>query len=296
MTGFRDRLKEALMTMPRDTSHGRVQIGFWGPYQVGKTTYLTCLQEYLASVSEHGEATGLMIGPADRETAKYVEPLAAQLFDRGKVLEPTMKTTPPELYFEMWGTGRLGLREESLVIHIKDFAGEYYENPRDYPGLVEEYLQRCAAIIVLIDPTNKERHVSGRDSSSDSKTYRAMLTETLNLLHERQGMGKERYINQFMAFCVTKIDQKPWYDLRDKPWEVLKTIVGKLGYLKIAQFCHHQRCEAFAVSSYGVITDSNGQVIPNYDGIGLIDMEHWAPINLFKPLKFLWDNRRQFLV
>lgn len=256
---------KALPSQAEIHSH-EIKLGLWGVPGAGKTTYILQLYQCMSD-----DSSGFNIFAPDTisqdfirnklselATNRYISPTEPGAKGDGETITYTIET----LYT---------LMPQSITMSFIDAAGGHYLNLGIYTAtedvmdikvngdksLVQD-LTDCDGIIFLlapdIDRTNAESH-------------QLMVPNVLQLLRRYakeagQPLGSRGRLQQFMAFCANKVDQAEYWESRNNPKELVKSILGT-AVGKLNNHCYyneekekfnqseHNRCKLFAVSSIG---------------------------------------------
>ncbi|NET73472.1 MAG: hypothetical protein F6K62_21795 [Sphaerospermopsis sp. SIO1G2] len=183
-----------------------IRIGIWGAVGAGKTIYLTKLFECLEQSTDWRIA-------GDQKAQEFIEKNKDDLNNELKPGRLPKETDPGMNQLEIFRytitsqSSRFG--NLTIVLEFIDASGEFYENylgnvkvsagKITYNGIIE-YLMSCHGIIFLLDPL--------RRSETD---YQKLLS---NLFREFRSRSRSNVnqpvtpLEQYMAFCVTKVDEE----------------------------------------------------------------------------------------
>jgi len=247
-----------------------VKFGMWGPPGSGKTTYITMLQ--------YAECEGWSIKPRGTETHSLYLEYSELLRDN---LEFVPATTVDKIWYLNFDfeSPQGFLNNKTFRVVLPEAAGEYYERPTMHSELLNE-MYRYHGIIWLIDPERIDKPVTG------SRTYRRMIQEWLYHLYEKQGTGK---LNQYMAFCATKMDLPDYSDQMDDPMDFCLTKLGPDVEKFLNTFCDPKRINFFSTSSIGFCHGSNNKSTRDPEDETKL-LEASDPINIFAPFKWLFSQ------
>jgi hypothetical protein len=178
----------------------------------------------------------------------------------------------------------------NITLRFIDAPGEFYENLNVDARVIEtkhqdrdivDYLMSCDGIIFLLDPKRFE------SNQENSKSYHELLIDLFDEFKyrynrnppENQEKNQENrlpfvsnLLPQYLAFCVTKIDEKIkngddekeeidlWKEA-EKPLELVQKIMGRELFDCLNNFCHldlhnpddssRNRCNFYGISSIG---------------------------------------------
>ena len=268
-----------------------IRIGIWGTKGSGKTIYLSMLYDILEASPQK------WLVAADPEARRFVNqhrrdmdntakagvlPLPSERFDEITIFSYILKPqqidipasrivlefidAPGEFYEHLYNTGEVTIRRKKKFTS-KDkqiFDNEYDEVESEYKGIVD-YLMSCDGIVFLLDP---------KPSFQDGNSYRSLLVDLFQEFQERsQRDGNYERLEQYMAFCVTKVDDDDnlWSQAKD-PQKLALELMGAKMLQRLQTYCYlepdkekrdrlhkHNRCEFFAVSAIGRYRDSDGK-------------------------------------
>lgn len=224
-----------------------MQIGIWGTARAGKTTYLTALYDMLL-------ASDAWIVNPDKRGAEFIE---AQLERREEgefplpnepgdlevfqyELTPKRKNSPVNL---------LQPNPPEIILNFIDAPGEYYEDLRGSGREILDYLSGCHGIVFLLDPFRVD---------SQGKSYRSLLRR---LFQEFRDRNRSAQMQQYMAFCITKVDQESSLWNQEDPTVLARQVMGKDAVRDLQQnFCREERLAFYSVSSIGQYRDDRGKL------------------------------------
>lgn len=258
-------LKDWPKESPQDIS-----IGVWGTVGSGKTTYLTMLYEALV-LSEDWEVSVNSAGH------RFIRNHITTIQSNHLFPEATMPSNELEIFSFTLKPQFKSRHDGKVVLNFVDAPGEFYEfyNHRLNAQLVIkndssdtqsqnlmdiiDYLISCDGIVFLLDP----------DRTKEAGDDYAILIEDLIL--EFQDRSKDSNLDterlqQYMAFCVTKVDQENLWKRVSAPTQLVKEIVGHRLFEKLARnYCYvdakdpgKNRFAFFAISSIGLYQDKDG--------------------------------------
>lgn len=241
------------------------RIGIWGTTGAGKTTFLAML--YDALLLRPGWTVA-----ADSQARGFVTSQLRNIRTKGRFPAPTEVAAETDIF-------RYILQEEKkeqfegefnqITLDFVDAPGEFYERPhladRRVKGEMDilDYLSSCHGIIFLLDPERVDDSLQDDDSD-----YRTMLLDLMLEFQERNiksGVSDDLRLEQYMAFCVTKIDKEPYWPQRKSPQNLGEEIMGDTMYRMLgANFCKQNRYNFFATSAIGRYQDPNtGEWVEN---------------------------------
>ncbi len=236
--------------------HSAFRIGIWGTTGAGKTTFLAML--YDALLLRPGWTVA-----ADAKARNFVTSQLKNIRMRGRFPAPTEVTAQTDIF-------RYILQEEhsqqiddeynQITLDFVDAPGEFYERPhsadRRVTGELDilDYLSSCHGIIFLLDPERVDESLG-----EDEDDYRTMLMDLMLEFQERNiksGISDDLRLEQFMAFCVTKVDKEPYWSQRESPQNMAEAVMGETMYRMLgANFCKSNRYQFFATSAIGRYQD-----------------------------------------
>lgn len=227
------------------------QIGLWGTSGAGKTTYLAMLYEALANDA------GITVA-ADQHARAFARTYRGDIKDRGQFPMGTLpRDSLDQLHYSIYPEldGPNG-EQRPFDLAFIDAPGGYYEN-LDGSDTVQgertilDFLMSCHGIIFLLDPERVE--------GPDAHNYRRLLDTLMQNLVERSLKNDHGpRPQQYMAFCVTKVDEETWWSERDKPELLVERIIGKDMFRQLnTQYCRKGRYHCFALSAIGRRPDPN---------------------------------------
>jgi Double-GTPase 2 len=278
LKSYRDTLTKWLKQESLPTSARTIRLGIWGTRGSGKTTYLAMLYDAL-QLSPKWEIN------VDEKARNFVEEHLTTIDVERVFPLPTEPSQKLEVFSYTLRPDTSGVANSTIVLNFIDAPGEFYEdiskasakidNPDAQTHELEEqsmdivdYLIRCDGIIFLLDPMR---------SKEDGRAYSTLLR---NLFQEfqkrsrRSDMRSER-LEQYMAFCVTKVDREDLWSKGQKSDELAQKVMG-LELERLKNFCwlelnqerrknksaKENRCEFFSVSSIGRYKDKDGKWQP----------------------------------
>ena len=236
--------------------HTAFRIGIWGTTGAGKTTYLAIL--YDALLLRPGWTVA-----ADAKARNFVTSQLKNIRMRGHFPAPTEVTTQTDIFryiLQEEHSQHLDGEYNQISLDFVDAPGEFYERPHLADRRVTEemdildYLSSCHGIIFLLDPERVDGSLG-----EDEDDYRTMFMDLLLEFQERNiksGVSDDLRLEQFMAFCVTKVDKEPYWSQREAPQNLAEAVMGETMYRMLgANFCRPQRYQFFATSAIGRYQD-----------------------------------------
>jgi len=249
--------------------------------------YLYMLREYINNLPRH-EWRMISVN----EAAKKLLSTATGVFEHRFPL-PTTIPHPEECWFKFTKAMDSGSDKEYFMC-VLDTPGELYENPDkalDAAGnnFLEAYLRSCSGLLCFVDP----------DQGEDEPMLRFLRGLLINLGHNQECIEKR------FAFCLTKMDSPRHRRYWQSPQDYIRQKLGDQMYKTILQACAPGNANfSFACSAVGFYHYSeNGQLFLNpadkkprsnsgidwYGRAIIYDTKYIQPINLFEPLKWLFD-------
>ncbi|MFQ5612369.1 MAG: hypothetical protein ACE5H9_09575 [Anaerolineae bacterium] len=237
------------------------RVGIWGTTGAGKTTYLAML--YDALLLRPGWTVA-----ADPNARKFVTHHLRTIRQRGHFPAPT--EIGPELDIFRYilqdeKTASDGYDFAQVALDFVDAPGEFYERPhqpdrRVKDGLdILDYLSSCHGIIFLLDPERTEGEDEDDEAGEQADDYRTLLLDLMMEFQERarqSGATDDLRLEQYMAFCVTKVDKEPLWGRRKSPQELAQEVMGDTMFRMLsANFCKPNRFGFFASSAVGRYQD-----------------------------------------
>ncbi|MDZ8091584.1 MAG: hypothetical protein RMZ42_06550 [Nostoc sp. DedQUE05] len=261
-------LKENLQT----SSPGDIRLGIWGTSGAGKTTYLTML--YYALIT-----SGKWLVEVDPKARKFIEENLSYIEEEG-LFPPRTKPTKELPIYSYTLTPRSSPNSGSkIVLYFIDAPGEFYQNiltakatvkenrispsakaseEEDKPMDIVDYLISCDGIIFLLDPERSEK---------DGLKYSTLLRKLFLEFQERCRRAEIRdpRLEQYITFCVTKVDRQDFWSNRKTAQQFVEKILGiRMPLTALQGYCRLElnpdkrkrlnkdnRCEFFSVSSLG---------------------------------------------
>ncbi|WP_027405002.1 hypothetical protein [Aphanizomenon flos-aquae] len=254
-----------------------IRIGMWGTVSSGKTIYLARLCELL---SEGGK---FRVQPGSDKAKKFVEHLLKNMNNETKdgILPLPTFYQPGESNVEILTYKLEPLSSEfgsaTIILEFIDAPGEFFQNPdatliinnadksSSYTNIID-YLMSCHGIIFLLDPLRKD------DANDDYFGLLLDLFTTFQIRSYPPELPKVPILEQYMAFCVTKVDQNdellktPTMDLvKDvmglKMWACLQNNFSsvELDFNKRQKPNKNNRCNFYSTSAFGRFKNEQGQ-------------------------------------
>jgi hypothetical protein len=201
-----------------------IRIGIWGTVSSGKTIYLVRLFEQL----QHSKNWQLFV---DTKAKKFANDFSTAMNNdnkEGTLPPPTSFHEGDEQQFDIFTYTLIPKNSQvspsTIILEFIDAPGEFFENTDynlDHYNLkvsdslsggqrtynIIDYLMSCHGVIFLLD---YERSNQKMKKDDETKGYYDLL---LNLFSEFQlrspklNKSSYQYIQQYMAFCVTKADK-----------------------------------------------------------------------------------------
>jgi len=227
-----------------------IQLGIWGTARAGKTTYLGRLYTELLK-------SEIWTVYASKESLDYINKIVDGL-EKGTFPVPNNPLTKKLKQYDYRLTGeKQPFKGINLMLRFIDAPGEFYEDPEKGKGTVEvegqkvsidilEYLSGCHGIIFLLDPE--------QESLPENKKLSSILRKLMQDFHHRyiNQDAKITKLQQYMAFCVTKVDKGNFWQESKDPEKFVKRIMGTETYKYIKNnYCLEPRLNFFPVSSIG---------------------------------------------
>ena len=241
-----------------------MRIGIWGTAGSGKTTYLVRLYDALMAskywtvrVSDNGR--------------DFVQDNQDLIINHGKFPAKTAITSKTRIFNYTITPQKKGLSQGIHVSQIQldfiDAPGEFYEDFKKYGKDYDivDYLLYCDGIIFLIDPARK----SGEKlSTMIPKLFRELSARVEEKSKNSDAPKRKKDLSgrleQYMAFCVTKIDRSDYWDKRDDAEKLMLNIAKPRFFYALGNYCYYDdnpnkrkdyginnRCDFFCVSSIG---------------------------------------------
>lgn len=260
------------LTKSQQTSPADIRIGIWGTSDSGKTTYLAMLYNALVLSKDWRVEV-------DKPGRKFVKnnlndikngnfPPPTEIADTLNIFTYTLT---PESYK---GTGT------KFVLNFIDAPGQFYEDilgnaatkvrvtgarsqpangdtqvseTQNYSGDIVDYLLSCDGIIFLLDPIQ---------SQEKSNSYWTMLLDLFMEFQERSRRKDTdtQRLQQYMAFCVTKVDKKEIWSQGKKSADLARNVMGEDLFESLEiNFCFPNRYKFFSVASIGPYQDKDSK-------------------------------------
>ena len=265
---------------PQSSEPMDIRIVIWGTSRSGKTTYLTMLYDALV-LSKDWEVS------ADDEARQFVKKHTNEI-EKGNFPPPTEPSPTINIFtYTLRRQDSSTATGSKILLNFIDAPGEVYEdihstkvqiakppsqranaetqlgqNQNNLIGIVD-YLLSCDGIIFLLDPMpDKEK----------GDSYKSLLSDLFLEFQERsrkEDMKTER-LQQYMAFCVTKVDKAEiwsqiWTKVQNPAELELATIQLEQAAKDLAEdvmgqklftsletnFCVKNRYKFFSVASIG---------------------------------------------
>jgi len=242
------------------------QIGIWGTARAGKTTYLTTLYNALMKSNRwYVEADDLAINfvkEQSKRLQKRVFPMPTELANPDNPEIFTYELTPR---LEPSPMSKILPPPAKVVLSFIDAPGECYEDLEGVGSKILDYLSDCHGIIFLLDPFR---------AKEENKTYDDLL---LDLCFEFQKRKRKCNLNtpqlqQYMSFCVTKIDQdQTLWNAQDSS-DIVRQVIGQEMFTNLQEnFAMTGRLNCYGVSAIGCHKNDKGKwqtnlVLPQRNG------------------------------
>jgi hypothetical protein len=263
------RLAKSQQNSPTEAED--IRIGIWGTSGSGKTTYLAMLY-YALLLSKDWQVT------ADSKARQFVTE-SIKVIKEGKFPATTEITPNIEIF-----TYTLARQKSSteigpkVVLNFIDAPGEFYEeihsanasvtrpsirgansetqvgpNQGNKTGIID-YLISCDGIIFLLDPLR---------SNEEGDLYWRLLFDLFMEFQERsqqESMSNAR-LQQYMAFCVTKVDKEEIWSQGKRSADLAKDVMGHSLFTSLeTAFCLENRYEFYSVASIGRYFDKDDEL------------------------------------
>ena len=250
-----------------------IRIGIWGPEHAGKTTYVTMLSDLL----KREPNVTVTLDPRIRDS---MEKNYNQIQD-GRFPEPTLIQNNEEsnnieidIYkYTLNPKRKSHWLKTKVYLEFIDISGEFYESLNLGEGLIKffdqtnnllqindivGYLNSCHGILFFLDPTKR--------SDNNHSYYQRLLS---NLFGQLKGKNEDSECIQYIAFCVTKIDEKEYWEKAQKPAiNLVKDVMGESLFETIKNYFYfnqnhvsgtsENRCNFYGISSIGRYKNPNG--------------------------------------
>ncbi len=268
---------EGLKAYPRQAenhSHD-IKLGLWGVAGAGKTTYILQLYQCMSN-----DSSGFNIIPSDDISENFIRTRLAELATNRFIIP----TAPGDEKFITYVIETLyTLTPKTITLSFIDASGTYYSQLGSYTNIEDvmnikvagdkslvEYLSDCSGIIFLLAP---------EIDLINAESHQLMIPNVLQLLRryareQGQPLGSQNRLQQFMAFCVNKVDKAEYWESRDNPKDLVKSILGT-AVDRLNAHCYynerrfeqseHNRCKFFAISAIGRHQDESGKWVESID-------------------------------
>ena len=253
-----------------------IRIGIWGSQNSGKTIYLVRLCQLL---SEGGK---FRVEFGSDETAKFLENLVKKMNNGTKdgILPPPNFKSNNDIKILTLLLEPLSSEfgKATIILEFIDAAGEFFEKPLDknlkiinndqssiYTNIID-YLMSCHGIIFLLDPL--------REVGAEEDDYFGLLYNLFNTFQRRSrsDLSKVPILEQYMAFCVTKVDQNNEL-LKTPTMDLVKDVMGQtmwnclqnnfssveLDLNKRQKPNKNNRCNFYSTSAFGRFINEQGE-------------------------------------
>ncbi len=261
------------------------RIGIWGTFAAGKTTYLAMLYHELPKQTDwHVQA--------DRPAVEFVKTTYMNLIKKG--VFPEASAVDPALIQAFSYHLFRPDRQSRYTLRFVDASGEWFRNPggmkERYPNVYPnpfEYLNQCQGIICLFDPS-KVLMAPHTDEDETMFEYFLHTLDLLSSLREAAHGDQPGFVSQRIAFCLSKIDMTGMWDHRQDPEALARRVLGEDVIIQIEQYCEPDNYRFFAVSSIGVLTETDDRELPNITEDNRIsNARRLRPYNLHAPVEWL---------
>lgn len=252
-----------------------IKLGLWGVPEAGKTTYIFNLYQCMSK-----EGSGFNINLSDDISEDFIRKRKSELGIFGYI-KGTALGDEKFITYEI--TTLYTLTPKTITLNFIDASGTYYYQLASYTKIQDvrdikvvgnqslvEYLSDCDGIIFLLAPDI---------DLTNAASHQLMIPNVLQLLRryaqeKGQPLGSQNRLRQFMAFCVNKVDKAEYWESRNDPQNLVKSIlgtaVGELNnhcYYNEEKFeqSEHNRCKFFAISAIGRHQDESGAWVESMD-------------------------------
>lgn len=254
----------------------KIRLGIWGPPNSGKTVYMTMLCHYLRVA----ESSPWKVEVTDKRTIEYVTQNLSLIRTKGEFMCGTeiRRDESPKVYSYKL-KHKKGITRD-VELNFFDLPGEFYlggdqreiVDESDRRLSIAQYLNKCHGILFLLSPLDEDR------SSLEGTSYYDLLEKLLmNMQSARQSKSPE--LEQYVAFCITKVDHPEVYDgfCKSTATKSLLNLLGNNASLNWFQnFFHvdinskkqeliqepsqYNRCQFFYISPFGVYRDEASNI------------------------------------
>ena len=263
-----------------------IRIGIWGTVNAGKTIYLARLYDLLK------ESKNYNFQGTDQRAFDFAEQLVSDMNN-----ETTDGTLPLPTLFLLGGTQSFDIFTYNftyknsqfgsipITLEFIDAPGEFFEDTdREltinhgegaYNNVID-YLMSCHGVIFLLD---YERSKPKTTKNDQRKPYFDLLSNLFSKFQLRScdlNQVTDGYIQQYMAFCVTKADEDELWKKKDsmslvketmgeKMWRYLinnySSVNTDLDAVKREQPRKDNRCNFYSTSAFGRYKNSEGKYV-----------------------------------
>lgn len=267
------------------------RLAIWGPIGSGKTTFLAALVHELKSNYEKWTIQGF-------EDSASFEVRAVADLSKGKFPDSTDFEQPEEaktLDYKMWFHRKFPLPDVTREFNIIDIPGRLISGEGELSEAYFEHIAECDGLLVLIDPEAKD---GSKNSFGNDESYSHTITRLINRLAQNPNKEKGK-INQYIVFCITKIDLDEYFANINTPLEFLKRVIGINAWATVANNCDiKNKVAVYCVSSVGRyetrskhsrpnIVPAPAANAPNRHRVVILERK---PINIVEPLLWLLDR------
>lgn len=232
-----------------------LRLGIWGTGGAGKTTFLSMLYDQLLISPRWTVA-------ANTKAGAFAERHLATIFSEGVFPAPTETAEQLDLLsYHLTPREPHAGRGQHVTLTFVDAPGEFYEDPSHPASRVDaemdivDYLCSCHGLIFLIDPQPAAGSARG--------SYQDMLLRLFQEFQRRAqkpGAPHATMVQQYIAFCVTKVDRDPLWGRRDAPEELALEAMGR----RLIKWMEHNfsqegRYRYFATSAIGRYQERGSQ-------------------------------------
>lgn len=253
-----------------------IRIGIWGTVSSGKTIYLVRLCELLTRSGK------FRVQPGSEKAKNFFEQLLRNMNNENKdgILPPPTLYKQGNNNVEILTYKLEPLSSEfgtaTIILEFIDAPGEFFEKPSTtltinnvdkssrYTNIID-YLISCHGIIFLLDPLRKD------DANDD---YFGLLLNLFTTFQIRSypDLPKVPILEQYMAFCVTKVDDNDEF-LKKGSTDLVQDVMGKtmwdclqknfssveLDFNKRQKPNRNNRCNFYSTSAFGRFKNEQGQ-------------------------------------
>ncbi len=276
LTNWENRLKDYGTTLSKwlkenlqTSSSSDIRLGIWGTSGAGKTTYMFMLYEALKK----------------SEWIVELDPIARKFISKNRYYIRQGNFSPATEMAKELEIFSYTLRRKDIgskiVLNFIDAPGGFYENIPTAKGVVKEknlgsstplseeekktpiidYLMSCHGIIFLLEPEK-----NGKNDGQYSSLLEDLFLEFQERSRRTDIEVDDPRLEQYMAFCVTKVDHENFWSYRKDAQPFVEQVLGQWMSLKDLQnFCRlgelnpekrkklskNNRCEFFCISSVG---------------------------------------------